>query len=220
MVIKSILFDMDGVLIDSMYYHFLAWKKTFLKYNISINQKDIYFLEGSDYKQTVQKLCDNLDLNYSEELGDKMGFIQNNYFQNYKHNILPFKGINKLLNNLSNYSLAVVSGSNKENVENLINMYFPDIFEVIVSGEDTIKHKPFPNPYLKALSELDINFDEAIVIENSPLGISAAVGANIFCVALETSLSSKYLNEANLILKDHDELYDFLIYDLNNLLLK
>ena len=95
-------------------------------------------------------------------------------------------------------------------VENIINKFFPGCFEVIITGDDLERGKPDPTPFLKALAKLDITKNECFVIENSPMGITAAKRAGIYCVAVASTLEPDKLQHADLVFRDHTALFDFL----------
>jgi beta-phosphoglucomutase len=125
--------------------------------------------------------------------------------------IKPFQSISGCLNQLKkHFKLAIVSGSNRSMVENVVNKFFPKFFEVIITGDDSENGKPDPVPFLKAIEKLEIPKNECIVIENSPMGIIAAKKAEIYCVAVATMLEPDKLQHADLVFKDHSALFAFL----------
>jgi beta-phosphoglucomutase-like phosphatase (HAD superfamily) len=213
--IKSVIFDMDGVLIDSMPYHVKAWDLAFKNHDLIIDSEIIYKLEGSDYKQTIEFIFNKMNRTPSINEINTLGREQDKIF-NRIVNIEPFDGVDVLLKKLKQIcSLAVVSGSNTKNVERVINDNFKDIFDVVITGNDTIRSKPDPSPYLKALDELKISEKEAIVVENAPLGIKSAKNANLFCIGLQTYLNRDFLKEADIIIEDHIKLTKYLLHAFN-----
>ncbi len=81
-----------------------------------------------------------------------------------------------------------------------------NMFNVTVTGNEIKKGKPHPEPFLKALRLLKVSSGQALVIENAPFGVEAAKRANLFCIALETSLPKKYLSRADFIFKSFAQL--------------
>jgi len=209
--IKCVIFDMDGVLIDSMPYHAKAWELAFKKYDIKISSEIIYELEGSDYKQTVQIIYEKLGKTATENDIESLGKEQDKIF-NEIIDIKPFKGVIELIKILkTKYDLALVSGSNRKNVENIVENNFQNDFKVLVTGDDTNKSKPSPEPYLMALNKLNFKENEVIVVENAPLGIQSAKNANLFCIGLKTYLDDSFLDKADIILENHEELEKYLL---------
>ncbi len=203
---KAIIFDMDGVLVDSMPYHAGAWIKAFAETGISVGRKDIYELEGSNHRQTVEimfrrsgRIATDKDVN---EISKKKIEI----FNMIQH-VRPFDGMKELLAELApEYRLAVVSGSNHRTVHELMDSFFPGVFHVIIDGDSVKKSKPDPEPYLMAVEKLGLPKEECIVIENAPLGIHSAKSAGLKVIAIPTYLGRECMKEADVIVDNHRDL--------------
>jgi beta-phosphoglucomutase len=203
---KAIIFDMDGVLVDSMPDHAEAWKKAFASVGIRIERKDIYELEGSNHRQIVELIFRHFGLNPTEEEIRELGRKKVEIFEKIEH-VKPFEGIRELLSVLTpKYKLAVVSGSSRRTVHSIINTFFPDIFQVIIDGDDVTNSKPAPEPYLKAVEKLGVPKEQCLVIENAPLGIRSAKSAGLRCIAIPTYLDRAYMKEADVIVDSHKAL--------------
>ncbi|HEY9245342.1 MAG TPA: HAD family phosphatase [Candidatus Methanoperedens sp.] len=208
---KAIIFDMDGVLVDSMPYHAEAWKQAFAFAGISIHGEDIYELEGSNHRQIIDILYRRFGRIPTEKDIQELTRRKRDIY-NQIERALPFEGMTELLASLkSRYKLAVVSGSDRKTVHGIINTFFPGTFDVIIDGEDTDKSKPSPLPYLKAIEKLGIPKEHCLVIENAPLGIRAAKNAGLRCIAIPTYLDREQLKEADVIIDSHRELGKYLI---------
>lgn len=214
-MLKGIIFDADGVLIDSMRFHVDSWKKVFYEVGIEITSEDIYLLEGNNDIGIIK--------NIFGRTGKEPELKQIEYLAKKKNEIFkfdqvePFKGTLDCLKVLKRYfKLAVVSGSSRSMVEKAVNKFFPDIFAVIITGDETKLGKPYPDPYLKALEELELTKDECIVVENSPYGIIAAKSAKIYCVAVASTLKPEKLQNADIVFEDHTALFEY----LNNLTIR
>ncbi|WP_263853961.1 HAD family hydrolase [Methanohalophilus profundi] len=110
----------------------------------------------------------------------------------------------------SKFKLAVVSGSDRAIVETLMGKFYPNIFNTIIAGTDVEKGKPDPEPYLTAVERLAVQKDKCIVLENAPLGVEAAKNAGLFCIAVPTYVSADLLNKADIVVRDHRELVEYL----------
>ena len=84
-------------------------------------------------------------------------------------------------------------------------------FDAIVTGDDTVRHKPDPEPYLRAVNALRVHPRDALVIENAPFGVQSATEAGLCCVALTTSLPAQDLKGAHRIVADLHELRRLLL---------
>ena len=123
-----------------------------------------------------------------------------------------FEGMYECLSSLkTRFKFAVASGADRTIVTSLMDKFYPGIFDAIISGEDVHNGKPDPEPYNKAVERLGLRKEECLVVENAPLGVQAAKNAGLFCVAVPTYLDPEKLLEADLVLKDHSELIDYLM---------
>lgn len=209
-MLKGLVFDVDGVLMDSMPYHADAWVKAFGEVGIHITNMDIYEIEGSNHKGVVDIIFHKAGMepsssDYEAFLKKKREyFLQNNRVE-------PFKDMPTCLQALKGkYKLAVASGADRTIVNSLMDKFYPGIFEVIVSGEDVTRGKPDPEPYLTAAGKLGLKPAACMVIENAPLGIQSAKKAGIYCVAVPTYLPEEKLIDADMVFTNHAELITYL----------
>lgn len=202
---------MDGVLVDSMPCHAEAWKRAFETVGITIQRKDIYELEGSNHKQVVDIIFKRSGRIASEEDMESLSDIKDDIFGQIEH-VTPFEGMKELLSSLKKeYMLAVVSGSTRMTVHNMINKFFPDTFNVIIDGDQNIKSKPSPEPYLKAVEKLGISKEKCLVVENAPMGITSAKSAGLRCIAIPAYLGIEFMKGADAIAKSHKDLGKLII---------
>ncbi len=205
--LKAVIFDMDGVLINSMPYHIRSWEDAFKEFNIKPTNTDLALHEGMSYKETIDIL--------SKKYGVTLSATQKKKIHTEKERILHsifkfviYKDIKPLLIYLKkqNLKLAVVTGSNNQFAKNVIKKHFKEFFDEIITGDDVKHSKPSPEPYLDALKKLRFSAHQVIVIENAPLGILSAKRAHIKTIALQTTLPRKELARADMIFKNHKEL--------------
>lgn len=203
---KAIIFDMDGVLVDSMPYHAEAWQQAFAEAGISVKKSEIYELEGSNHMQTVDIIFRRAGRVPTDKDAEELSRRKIEIF-NRIEKVMPFEGMKELIAELAPvYRLAVVSGSNRKTVHGLVNKFFPGAFRVIITGDDVKKSKPDPEPYLQAVEKLGVPKEECIVIENAPLGIRSAKSAGLRCIAVVAYLGREKLEEADVIVDIHGEL--------------
>ncbi len=211
MMYKGIIFDADGVLVDSMPYHAKAWVEVFACYGIRINEDDIYPIEGSNHKGVIDILFDKAGKIPEPEIYEEMLQRKRAYFLE-NNNARPFEGMFECLSSLKHsFRLAVASGADRTIVTSLMDSFYPGIFDAIISGEDVTKGKPDPEPYNKAVASLGMDKEQCLVVENAPLGIRSARNAGLFCVGIPTYLDRKELFEADIIVRDHAELIEYLL---------
>lgn len=215
MHLKAVLFDMDGVLYDSMPGHVYAWTKTVPLYGLSITPEEVYMNEGRTGTGTIEYL-------YEKELHKQVTKAEMEHIYEKKcefFNSLPeakvMPGASELLQKVKQDGLTrvLVTGSGQKSLINRLEHSFPNAFtkDKAVTSYDVTHGKPNPEPYLKGLEKGGVQPYEAIVVENAPLGVRAGVAANIFTIAVNTGTlkDEDLLKEgANLLFHSMQELCD------------
>jgi len=210
--LNSVIFDMDGVVVDGMPYHIESWKKALLTVGISVTDLEIYLMEGMTGEETIQELTSKKNKFLSDESIRNVLKLKRKIFKDI-FTVKLMKGSKKLLLELQrlNYRLALVTGTRLEVVNKVLQMGLEGVFEIIITGEMVNNGKPDPEPYLKAVNELNVDKESCLVIENAPAGITSAKSAGLTCFAVQTSLPEEYLKSADKIFRSIDDLSAFLI---------
>jgi beta-phosphoglucomutase len=196
--IRGILFDFDGVVLDSMKQHVLAWQYAFRQQGIELKDLEIYLMEGMGVKAVVEAVCEKYNL--PNTMIKELIKIKSEYYK--KHLRVKFyDGFFELLDYLKSQKLemAVVTGGDRSRIIPFAEQYLNGYFKGFVCSDDVQNTKPSPEPYLKGLDILNLKPQECLVIENAPLGIKAAKAAGIETIAIETTLDKSYLKEADFI---------------------
>ena len=199
---RAIIFDMDGVIVDSMPYHFLAWYEALRPLGISVKCFDVYQREGERWDKTLKDLLRQAKINPTKKILKKTFASRKKIFKRYfKRHI--FKGIDRFLLCLKQkgYLLGLVTGTPNHEIKSILPGKIRHLFDCIVAGDTVKLGKPNPAPYLKALELLRLKPEQCLVVENAPLGIKSAKAAGIVCLALNTSLPSEYLKDADLVVE-------------------
>ena len=202
--LKGVLFDFDGVVLDSMKQHVAAWQYAFRKEGLNLTDLEIYLMEGRGVKALVHDICNKHDI--STEIAPKIIETKIEYYD--QHIAVNFyDGFFDLLEYLQliNLKMAIVTGGHRDRIIPFAKEYLDGYFSGFVCSDDVKNTKPFPEPYLKGVESLGLKPEECIVIENAPLGIKAAKAAGIKTIAIETTLSNKYLKEADFIVQFFSE---------------
>jgi beta-phosphoglucomutase len=205
--VKAVIFDMDGVITNTMPYHFDAWMETLKKAGIKVNCYDVYKREGQPGLSTLKELSKERGIKLSLKEIKKILLDKELLFKKIVKTRF-IKGSRAYLRGLKKrkFLLALVTGTSRHEAQKIMHKELFSLFDVSVTGDEVKHGKPHPEPFLRALKALDILPKEAIVIENAPLGVQSAKKAGLFCVALETSLPKKYLKQADLICKSFAQL--------------
>jgi beta-phosphoglucomutase len=211
---RSVLFDMDGVILDSMPYHVRAWQEALSEHGFSVSAELLYLHEGAIEPDTAAAIFkDNkrfIDADMFHEILERQMEI---FATRYQPMIKPFPEVPQLLKRLRNagWKLAMVTSSHTEILKKVLPSEIKSYMDHIVTGDQVSRRKPFPDPFLAALSSLGKGPEACLVVENAPAGIMAAKAAALHCVALTTTLSEEYLSEADAILSSHAELINYLL---------
>ena len=197
---KAVLFDMDGVIVDSMPYHFISWFEALKKYKVTVTPFDIYEKEGEKSDSCVRRFFKRDGISFNEKKVQDVLNLRNKIYKKY-FKVFLFDGIEDILKKLKkqNIKTAIVTGSSKQKVLSMLPKKIINLFDVIISADMIKRGKPHPDSYLTAAKELNLKPCECLVIENAPNGIKAAKAAKMFCVAVTTSLPKQYLSQADKI---------------------
>ena len=205
--LKAVIFDMDGVITDTMPYHFDAWRAVFAKSGVQVTHEDVYKREGQKGIDSVREIFGEKGVPFTQAIAKRLLKEKEELFKKiFKRRFI--QGSRSFIKGLSrrSYRLALVTGTSRHEAERLLPKELWNCFEVTVCGCDVQNGKPHPEPYLRALKELGIKSSQAIVIENAPFGIASAKAAGLKCMALETSLPKKYLKQADKVFSSYKDL--------------
>lgn len=205
---STILFDLDGVVVDSEPVHAMAKKLTLDKSGIKYPESVFDDFKGKtddEFFKYVSAQLDRHNRPYKVLLEEKQStFIRLLPEMKLIDGFLPF------IKNVKSRGIktALVSSTSVYSLK-LIDKVFQitDLFELIVTEDDTSDHKPHPAPYLKALEKLPASPEYSVVIEDSPSGIRSARKAGCKVYALTTSFPASRLGEADEIFNSYNEIY-------------
>lgn len=200
---KAVLFDMDGVLYDSMPNHAIAWQQSMAQFGITMTADDAYATEGARGVDTIRKMVmQQQGREIDEAEAQRMYDVKSHIFHQLPEaSIMP--GILTLMQQIHDdgIQIGVVTGSGqKPLIKRILKDFGTFVDEAhITTAYDVRRGKPKPDPYLTGLRKAgDLMPYEAIVVENAPLGIQAGVAAKIFTIAVNTGpLSVQTLLDAN-----------------------
>lgn len=197
---KAILFDLDGVLLDSMPYHVKAWQEIFKKFDVQIKPEEVYSREGSRTVDLAKSLAISHQLNLSEnEISELVQKKSKRYNEITKAGVMD--GVPKLLEELEKRSVfkAIVTSTFLENLLRVMPKEIFKKFDVVITGSDVTYGKPHPEPYLKAAQKLGLKPSECIVVENAKIGVQSANSAEMFCVGITSTQTKEQLKNADKI---------------------
>lgn len=206
MSFKAAIFDMDGVVVDTVPLHFAAWKKMFAEYG--------HEFTFEEYKEKVDGIprVDGTKAILTE-LSDKEIIEAGNRKQKYfleeieKSAIPKYKTTIDLIDNLQKHGIKVAVISASKNAPNILKKIgLSERLDAIVSGYDVKKGKPDPEVFLTAAEKLCAGQDECIVFEDAVLGVEAAGRAGMKCVGIDRYGSPERLSKADIVVNDLGEI--------------
>lgn len=210
MMIKTVIFDMDGVIVDTEPVHKYAYYQHFKELNITVSDELFSTFTGNSTRNVFQKIVTTFNLEHDvEELVLRKRHLFNEAFDT-KPDLFLIDGVEDLIKSLydNGFQLILASSASKGTIKRVFNRFnLHQYFTHIVSGEDFPNSKPDPAIFIHAATLSMQDFNECIVIEDSTNGIAAAKAAGLKCIGF-ISEHSKFqdLSKADLIIDDFSKL--------------
>ena len=185
---KGFIFDLDGVIVDTAKYHYLAWKKLANSIGIDFSQEQNEHLKGISRVRSLEKILEwgNITLLEDEfmELMNKKNIDYLNYIDEMDDNeILP--DVSRILDYLIEQEQPIALGSASKNAKVILErVKLIEKFDTIVDGNDVSKAKPNPEVFLNAANSLQMHAVNCVVFEDSVAGIQAANTANMISIGI------------------------------------
>ncbi|NDY41299.1 HAD family phosphatase [Dissulfurirhabdus thermomarina] len=207
----TILFDMDGVILDSMPWHVRAWQAALAEFGFSVPEAVLYLHEGAIEPETAVAIFDGEGCRMDPADFHRVLERQKAVFaREYRHRVRPYPEVPGLLDRLEaeGWRMGLVTSSHAEILDQVLPGEIRRRMRCIVTGERVARRKPFPDPYLAAMEALGIGPGGCCVVENAPAGIRAAKAAGLACAAITTTLAAEHLVEADVVVTSHRALPD------------
>ena len=218
-MIQTVIFDMDGVIVDTEPVHRYAYYKQFDELNIEVTEAMYTSFTGFSTRNTFQTLKEQFQLTQEvEDLIQRKRSIFNDAFDT-KEDLELLEGVRTLIEDLhqNGMQLILASSASKVTIDRVFTRFgLHDYFTHIVSGEDFPKSKPHPAIFEHAASLSIAPKENCIVIEDSTNGVKAAKAAGIYCVGYESEHSKdQNLEEADKVITHFKELNAAVVKILN-----
>ncbi|MDT0558930.1 beta-phosphoglucomutase [Ichthyenterobacterium sp. W332] len=212
---KGFIFDLDGVIVDTAKYHFLAWRKLAKSLDIDFSETQNEQLKGVSRVKSLEKILSWGNKSISEDKFMELMAKKNDDYLSFidkmdTQEILP--DIPKVLNFIKDKKQGIALGSASKNARTILKkVKLKKSFETIVDGNDVSKAKPDPEVFLIAAKQLNIAPEHCIVFEDSVAGVKAANTANMISIGIgEISI----LGEADYVFKDFTQISEEFLTEL------
>ncbi len=213
---KAVIWDMDGIIVDTAQYHLEGWQIVFQKRGTNYTKEDFRLNTGKRSDTIIRSVLGEKIL--QNEITEIIQEKDETFRQLMGQNIRLFPGVLKLITSLKahGFKIAIASSAPMENIQLITqSLKIHNRFDAIISGWEVTKGKPDPQTFLLAAEKLGVKAKDCIVIEDAISGVTASKRAGMRCIAVTNTTSREELREADLII---DTLAEITIDDLEKLL--
>jgi beta-phosphoglucomutase len=197
-MIKAAIFDLDGVIIDTAHYHYIAWKRLASEFGITLTHENNEMLKGVSRMRSLEIILSLGNLELPEQQKEQLAEKKNKWFVEYIESIRPeeiFPGVIDLIRNLRKQKIKIGLASSSKNAPRVIELLgIAKDFDTLVDGTMITQSKPDPEIFLLAAHKLGIAPHECVVFEDAEAGVEAALAAGMKCVGVG---SVEQLGKAN-----------------------
>jgi beta-phosphoglucomutase len=205
--LKAIIFDLDGVIVDTAKYHYLAWKRLAKELGYDLTEHDNELLKGVSRIRSLEIILELAGLEKSVEEMEEMATRKNEWFKDYINEVRPeeiFEGIPELIKAIKSDNKKIALASSSKNAQRVIELLeIADVFDAVVDGTMITHTKPDPEIFLLAAKKLQLSPDECIVIEDAEAGVEAALAAGMKCIGVG---HPNQLGKANSVISNMQQL--------------
>lgn len=187
-LIKAVIFDLDGVIVDTARYHFLAWKRLANELGVDFTEADNERLKGVSRMQSLEIILELGGISLSQHDKEQLANKKNTWFVDFVERMVPeeiYPGVKLLLRKLKEKGIKVGLASSSKNAQTVIHLlHIQHEFDVVVDGTMITHSKPDPEIFLLAARKLGVEPSTCVVFEDAEAGVEAALAAGMKCVGV------------------------------------
>ncbi len=199
-MIAACIFDLDGVLVDTAHYHFLAWKRLANAFHYTLTEEVNERLKGVSRMHSLEIILAEANVSLSEEEKVRLADRKNGWFTEYVQAMKPeelFHGVTVLFEKLKVDNIRIALGSSSKNAQTILEkLKIRSYFDVIIDGNMITHSKPDPEIFLLGAQKLGVKPEACVVFEDAEAGVAAAIAANMKCVGIG---NARQLKKANVV---------------------
>lgn len=207
MKIKACLFDLDGVIVDTAKYHYIAWKRLASELNFDFTEDQNEWLKGVSRMKSLEILLEIGGLTFDEATKEKLAEKKNNWYVELISKMTPdeiLPGVKVFMETLRKNNIKIALGSvSKNSMMILENVAMVDYFDAIVDGTKIKNAKPDPEVFLLGAKELCVEPKDCVVFEDATAGIEAAINAGMHSIGIG---SAHILKKADFVIQSFEEM--------------
>lgn len=206
-MIKACLFDLDGVIVDTAKYHYIAWREIAKELGFEFTENHNERLKGVSRMASLDILLEVGGIKLSEKEKELLAFRKNQHYLSFILNMQPdeiLPGAKEFLETLRENRIATALGSASKNAMTILHrLQLTNLFDTIIDGNKTTKAKPDPEVFLKGAQALKVEPKYCVVFEDAEAGVEAAIAAGMKCVGIG---SPEILSKANIVISGLDKM--------------
>jgi len=201
------IFDLDGVIVDTARYHFLAWKRLTDQLGIHFTEEDNERLKGVSRMASLEIILGIGNRKADERQKQEYATLKNNWYIDYISKMTPdevLPGCLSFIWELRNANIRVAIGSASKNTPMILERVgIRELFDAIADGNNVTEAKPNPEVFIKAAEMVGIKPGKCVVFEDAVAGVQAALNAGMMCIGVG---SSKILKKAHFVVHGLNEM--------------
>ncbi len=186
--IKLCIFDLDGVIVDTAKFHFLAWKELAKDFGFDLNKKDNEKLKGVSRVESLKLILKWARVMKTEDEQKILTDRKNEHYVKLVQSLKPddvFPGVLDFIFELKQNHIKCSIGSASKNTTLILDkLQITNLFDYVVDGNMTTNSKPHPEVFLKSCEALDINPKNTVVFEDAAKGIEAAIAGGMYAIGI------------------------------------
>lgn len=203
MDLRGCIFDLDGVIVDTAKYHFMAWRRLAKELGFEFTLEDNEALKGVSRMASLEILLSKGGISVSEQDKELLATRKNSWYVEFISGMKPdeiLPGSVNFLRTLRVEGIFTAIGSASKNAGTILNgIGLREMFDVIIDGNKISKAKPDPEVFLKGAEEMKLSPSQCVVFEDARAGIEAAIAGGMKCVGVG---SPELLGRADLVIPD------------------
>ena len=201
-MIKGFLFDLDGVIVDTAKYHFLAWKRLADELSIPFTEDDNELLKGVSRMRSLDIILELGKQNLSIDVKEKLAAKKNAWYVDYIIKMTPeeiLPGALEFIQQAKAQKIKIALGSASKNAITILErLNITNHFDAIISGNEVSQAKPDPEVFLKGAEALGLKPEECVVFEDAAAGVEAAINGKMKCIGIG---SANVLGAADIVVE-------------------